>query len=231
MGATGSLGGGRAAARGDLLADHAYEEIRQRILSMRLRPGAAISELELAQELGLGRTPVREALRRLASDYLVQIVARRGAFVADVDVSDLGRISEVRVQLEGFAARCAAERATTPERDHFQTLAARVRASRPAAEPEALVAVDEEVHRHVYRCTHNRFLEDSLVRHYSLIRRVWSLVLDRLPSVRAMLDDHLPILDALESGDGERAGDLMRRHVVGFERDIREVLINPATAP
>ena len=94
------------------LADQAYSAIRDLIVSLELRPGAVINERELMERLGIGRTPVREALRRLAQERLVEVFPRRGTFVTSVEIRDLARLSEVRAVLEPEAARLAAERAT-----------------------------------------------------------------------------------------------------------------------
>src|SRR5581483_11735771 len=107
----------------DLAADRAYLAIRGLIVSLELPPGAVIDERALMQRLELGRTPVREALRRLAHEQLVEVFPRRGMFVTGVDVRDLARISEVREALEPEAARLAAERATEAERDELSAIA------------------------------------------------------------------------------------------------------------
>ena len=93
-------------------ADRAYFAIRELIVTLELPPGAVVREPELTERLGIGRTPVREALRRFAQERLVEVYPRRGMFVTKVDVRDLVRLCEVRVALEPEAARLAAERAT-----------------------------------------------------------------------------------------------------------------------
>ena len=98
------------------LAEKAYDAIRDLIVSLELAPGAVIDERELMERLGIGRTPVREALRRLAHEGLVEVYPRRGMFVTGVDVRELARLSEVRAVLEPEAARLAAERATEADR-------------------------------------------------------------------------------------------------------------------
>ncbi len=92
------------------LADQAYRRVRRMICTAELEPGAVISESELCEQLGVGRTPVREAVRALAAEHLIDVYPRRGMFVAGVDPRDLRSISEVREQLEPFAARLAATR-------------------------------------------------------------------------------------------------------------------------
>src|ERR1044072_1469456 len=97
------------------LSDQAYYRIREMIVTLELPPGSLLSERELMERLRLGRTPVREALRALARERLVEVYPRRGMFVSSVDVRDLAGLSEVRSTLEPRAARLAAERA--PEAD------------------------------------------------------------------------------------------------------------------
>ena len=104
------------------LSDQAYFRLRDLIVSLKLEPGSLVREPELMERLGLGRTPVREALRRLAQERLVDVYPRQGIFVSRVDVGDLAALSEVRGSLEAFAGRLAAERATTRERDAAATL-------------------------------------------------------------------------------------------------------------
>src|SRR6266436_2032040 len=106
------------------LAEKAYHAIRDLIVSLQLAPGAVIDERELMEELGIGRTPVREALRRLAHEGLVEVYPRRGMFVTGVDVRELARLSEVREVLEPEAARLAAERATETDREEMGALLA-----------------------------------------------------------------------------------------------------------
>ena len=106
------------------LSDKAYHAIRGLIVSLELAPGAVIDERELIERLEIGRTPVREALRRLAQERLVEVYPRRGMFVTGVDVRELARLSEVRVVLEPEAARLAAERANEADRAELGALLA-----------------------------------------------------------------------------------------------------------
>ena len=93
------------------LADRAYYAIRELIVSLDLRPGSVVNERELMERLELGRTPIREAVRRLAQEQLVEVFPRRGTFVTNVEIRDLASICDVRSALEAHAARIAAERA------------------------------------------------------------------------------------------------------------------------
>ena len=105
------------------LADKAYVAIRDRLIMLDIRPGEPIDDSELARELGVGRTPVREALKRLEGDRLVVSFSRRGTFATGMDIADLAHISDIRAQLEPLAARRAAERASRPARAELSELA------------------------------------------------------------------------------------------------------------
>src|SRR3954453_20265339 len=135
------------------LSDKAYHAIRGLIVSLELAPGAVIDERALMEQLGIRRTPVREAVRRLAQERLVEVYPRRGMFVTGVDVRELARLSEVREVLEPEAARLAAERATDVDRAELAALLAEL----DAASSE-LMDLDERIHRAVYRAAHNDLL-------------------------------------------------------------------------
>ena len=202
-------------------SDEAYLRIRDLIVSLELPPGAIVNERELMERLRLGRTPVREALRALAQERLVEVYPRRGIFVSSVDVGDLASLSEVRAVLESYAARLAAERATDGERREAGELSAELEDTVGARE---LIELDQRIHRHVYRCAHNPFLEKTLNEYYVLTLRIWFLALDRVTRLDEAVREHRELMDAIRDGDAARAEDAMRRHVLGFERAIRETL-------
>ena len=202
-----------------VLADRAYLAIRGLIVSLELAPGAVIDERALMQLLGIGRTPVREALRRLAQEQLVEVFPRRGMFVTGVDVRDLARISEVREVLEPEAARLAAERATEAERDELAALSGEI------GGPGDLMALDERVHRAIYRAAHNDLLETTLGQYYVLALRIWMIALDRAHELEEAVEAHRDVLEAVVVGNGDRAADVMRAHVEDFEQAMRRVLV------
>jgi len=200
------------------LAEQAYVAIRDLIVTLKLAPGALIDERRLVESLGIGRTPVREALRRLAQENLVEVFPRRGMFVTSVDSRDLARISEVREALEPEAARLAAERATDSERDELRALLAQIGGG------DDLMRLDERVHRCVYRAAHNDYMEATLGRYYVLALRIWMLALDRAHELEAAVEEHRDLLGAIVGGDGDRAAEVMRGHVRNFEQAMRRVL-------
>jgi DNA-binding GntR family transcriptional regulator len=206
------------------LSDRAYFAIRQLIVSLELAPGSIINEPELMARLGLGRTPVREALRALMRERLVDVYPRRGMFVSPVDVRDLAGLSEVRIAVETLAARIAAERATPEDRAVCDVLLDELERAAGEDDERALIELDQRIHRHVYRCTHNEFLERTLEEYYVLTLRIWFLALARVARLEAAVGEHRDLLVAVRDGQGVRAEEVMRRHVAGFERAIRDVL-------
>jgi DNA-binding GntR family transcriptional regulator len=208
---------------GTSLADKAYHAIRELIVTLDLAPGAVIDERALIEQLSIGRTPVREALRRLAQERLVEVYPRRGMFVSGVDVRELARISEVRAALEPEAARLAAERATEPEREELAGLLRELEANGLA--DRELMALDERVHRAVYRCAHNDLLEATLEQYYMLSLRIWMIAIDRAQELDEAVHQHQVLLEAIRGGDGARAAATMRDHVQDFEQAMRRVLL------
>jgi DNA-binding GntR family transcriptional regulator len=216
----------RSAAR-ELLADRAYDELRDRIVTLKIAPGAPIDEDLIGEQLGMGRTPVREAIKRLSLENLVTVYPRRGTFASEINITDLAHISDVRLVLEGHAAYRAAQRLTHDLRIELESLLQALDShDRDGTQDahEQLMSLDAAVHRFVYRAAANPYLEETLNRYFNLSLRIWHLVLDRLPHIVARVDEHREVLNEILAGDPERARDKMATHVETFAREIRAVL-------
>jgi DNA-binding GntR family transcriptional regulator len=212
------------AAAGGLLADRAYAELRDRIVTLAIAPGAPINEDALGRELAMGRTPVREAIKRLALERLVTVFPRRGTFASEINITDLAAISDVRVQLEGHAARRAAERLTPAEREELDALVADIEAREGSGDPDTLMRLDARVHRSIYAWAGNAYLQETLERYLNLSLRIWYLVLDRLPHLFARVHEHRELLLAIRKGQADHAAQIAGEHVATFESEIRGVL-------
>src|SRR5690242_20153948 len=208
------------------LADKAYLAIRDQLIMLEIEPGEPIDDDLLAKSLGMGRTPVREALKRLESDRLVVSYSRRGTFATGMDIADLAHVSEIRVQLEPLAARRAAERAPRATRTELGELASRVGGlDIGRTDRTDLMRWDVGVHRAIYRAANNPHLEDVLIRYDNLATRIHCMYLDRLSTVDMhVVAEHVALLRAIAAGEADRAGDLAREHVLGFERAILAVI-------
>lgn len=208
------------------LADRAYLAVRDQLIMLDIQPGEPIDDDQLAKALGVGRTPVREALKRLEGDRLVVSYPRRGTFATGMDIVDLAHISEIRVQLEPLAARRAAERAPRATRAELDELASRLETlDIVRTDRTEVMRWDLSVHRAIYRAAHNPHLEDVLIRYDNLATRIHCMFLDRLSTLDMhVVSEHVALLRAVAAGEADRAEDLARDHVLGFERAIRAVL-------
>lgn len=219
------------------MADRAYGAIKEKLVLLHIRPGAPVNELELAAELQVGRTPVREALKRLESDHLVVSYPRRGTFATNVDIAELAEITELRLALEPLAARTAAERANPSQRQQLRQLRALVQHTTeefsrhaenaeqllPADRTETLLRLDVLVRHGIYHACGNAHLADVLARYHYLATRIWTLAIHRLPALTSHLSDHIGLLDSIVAGDGDAAAATTIDHIEQFEANLRSV--------
>ncbi|MEI7777854.1 MAG: GntR family transcriptional regulator [Actinomycetes bacterium] len=206
------------------LSDRAYFAIRELIVTLELAPGSLLREQDLMTRLGVSRTPVREALRSLADERLVEVYPRRGMFVAGVDVRNLAALSEVRVQLEPFAAGLAAERRTPADLERLDQLVDRLDRIGAAPRERDLMILDQAVHEAIYQIARNAFLAGVLSQHYTHALRIWFLALDRVTTLGQAVLEHRALLCAVRDGDVGQATAAMLQHVDGFEGAMRRLL-------
>ena len=198
----------------------AYQRIRDQIVSLDLAPASVIDERRLAEELGLGLTPVRFALRRLALENLVVILPRRGTLVADLNLADLNKIFEMRIELESLAARLAAERAAPEQLDALAALSAETRRAQECQDNRLLIELDRRLHRGLAEAAHNEFLLETLDWLYSHVLRLWHISLHRIAGLPQAMEEHCQVIDAVLAGDGERAAAIMRGQVQHFQQEV-----------
>ena len=205
-----------------LLSDRAYAALRDRLISLAIPPGAPIDEDALTRKLGVGRTPVREAVRRLALEGLVVVFPRRGTFASSIDMTSLSDITDVRCQLEPHAAARAATLADAGDRAEAAGLMSEL--ERAAADQRSLIELDARVHRFVHRCSRNPYLARDLDRYLNMSLRIWHLTFDRLPPLDDPVREHRALLEAIARGDAEAARAIALEHVLGFAREMRAAL-------
>ena len=205
------------------LSEKAYHLIKEKIITLDLAPLSVIDEQTLREHLELGRTPIREALHRLSAEGLVLIAPRRGMFVADISITDLAKIFEVRMAMEAYCARLAATRVTPAQ---IAKMEETVRALEEVSRDDwrGLMQIDERFHSLLYQSADNEFLADSLDRLHALSLRLWFLVVDRLGDVWSAIEQHRAIVDALKDRDADRAALLIRQHIADFQNEIKEAL-------
>ena len=187
------------------LTDRAYLIIEEMIVTLRLQPGAVLSETALSNQLGIGRTPVREALQRLAREGLVTVLPRRGILVSDFNIKSQLRMLEVRREIERLMARSAAERANAKERARLQEIAAEMREAARTADDLGFMRLDLEFNRLVASSARNEFAVKTIALMAGLSRRFWfmhHLHVDDLPEAS---ERHARVADAIAGGGADLA--------------------------
>jgi DNA-binding GntR family transcriptional regulator len=200
------------------------------IVRLELAPGDVLREAQLQERLGVGRTPLREALQRLARDQFVEVVPRRGMFVTSIDVGELSTLYETRAVMEPYTARLACARGTT---QHWDRMRATLEVVDPSFDDEALLTADRRCHEIVWSAAGNRFLTDTLDMLYAHSDRVWHMYLSAVANMWEAVDEHRGMLVAFEAGDADRAAALAEAHIRSFDQQVRDAvraLLGPALA-
>jgi DNA-binding GntR family transcriptional regulator len=203
-----------------LVAERAYLALRDRIVTLRLGPGTVLREDELMREMAIGRTPLREAVKRLALENLVAVQPRRGTFVTAIEAADIVNITEVRAELEGYAAELAALRMDAQARAAAEALLHEVEELSRPDDQDWLMRIDERIHHFTWETSGNPYLTETLERYFTHSLRIWYLVLDRVPGLGHAVHDQTGLLQALLDGKGQEARTRMREHILGFQREI-----------
>lgn len=201
----------------------AYELIREKIITLELSPGTPINEQQLAKDLDMGLVPVREAIKLLDHDNLVVITSRHGLYVADVSISDLEQISEMRMSLESLCAGFAAQRATPDDLAVLEALR-HEQATITSEDSHRLFDLDHRFHQAVAQAAHNTYLAQTLDHFFGLSQRLWYLALPHLGFLPGAVEKHLDLVEAIKSRDSDRAEQIMRSHVRDFYDNVRRVL-------
>lgn len=211
-------------AGSESMAERSYRVLRDRLIMLDIAPGDPINEASLASDLGTGRTPMREALKRLEIDHLVISYPRRGTFATGVDITELASISDVRFSLESLATRRAAEERGGPCREELIQTRKTITSLGSQRDHRQLIELDLQVHRLIYRAANNHHLEEALIRLDNLATRIWCMVLDRLPDIGQHISEHVTLIDLILEGDSEAAAQLAGEHILNFEKTVRSVL-------
>lgn len=202
-----------AAAGAERLSDRATDQLRTLIITLHLEPGSVIDEATLSQRLDCGRTPLREALHRLAEERLVVILPRRAAAVAPITVTDLQQIYEVRTDLEGAVARLAARRAAPADLTSLDAAVRSLLADDGAPTVRHTVQYDFVFHHLLARAADNQYLCDCIRRILGPAMRLTYLAYKHGQPRRETYEEHTGILEAIMARDAQAAEQAMRRHI------------------
>lgn len=206
------------------LRELVFESLREAIIKGRLRPGERLMEIQLAEELGVSRTPVREAIRKLELEGLVLMIPRKGAYVSQISMKDIADVFEIRRALEGLAARLAADRCTDEETEQLERLLVRIAESAERDDVSSAVSFDTDFHESLMRASHNDRLSQMVANLREQIQRFRLTSLSHPGRVKLALEEHKKIVEAISTRDPELAQNLAYEHIENAENSLMEVI-------
>lgn len=209
----------------ETLTERAYRQIEELIVTLELAPETILSEQSLAQQLSIGRTPIREALQRLARDGLVVILPRRGILVSQINLKTQMRLLEVRRELERLMARSAAERATSEEAIQFANIAHDMRSASDQADDMTFMRLDRALNELVSQAARNEFAARAMGLMHGLSRRFWYQHYREVGDLPLSARLHADLADAIARRDANAAGkasDLLIDYIESFARKTIE---------
>ena len=209
------------------------ESLREAIRSGILKPGERIMEIQLAEELGVSRTPVREAIRKLELEGYVVMMPRRGTYVASMSIRDINEIFEIRTALESLSNGLAADHITDDELEHLQRLLVIIGGYIKEGNIEKIVETDIEFHDLLYHAARNERLVGIISNLRDQLTRFRTLSMSHPGRLEETLEEHRLIVDAIASGDRKAASRAAERHMENSEKTLlkaMEVLENEKKA-
>ncbi len=204
------------------LTDLAYAHLEELIVTLKLPPGRVVSESQLSELAGIGRTPIREALQRLAREKLVSVLPRRGILVTEINVKSQLRLLEVRRELERLIARSAARRATSAERERLEELARDFEKSARRDDDVVFMRTDREFNTLCSTAAHNEFAAGAMGLMHSLSRRFWYIHYKQAADMPLTAKLHADIARAIAAGNEDKAAAATDRLLDVIEKFTRD---------
>lgn len=202
------------------LREIVYDELKRQILTGEIAPGTRMMEVELADEMGVSRTPVREAIRKLEKEGLVVIEPRRGAYAADISVKDMLDVLEVREDLEGMAAAMAALKINDEERAALAEITDEYAKAIESKDIDTIIEWDEKYHEYIVACSGNKTLIQLVSQVQDMALRFRYIYYDDFARLNDQPHEHHEISDAIIAGDSVKAREEMQDHIGALRRFI-----------
>lgn len=202
------------------LRDLVFDYMKEAIITGKLKPGERLMEVQLAERLGVSRTPVREAIRKLELEGLVVMVPRKGAYVADLNAKDLLNVLEVRSSLEGLAASLAAERITDEELEKLKSIVEEFRVKMDEGDLEALIRLDKEFHDLIFAASRNDKLIQIMNNLQEHVHRFRVKYITEGKKAKRIYQEHKKIAELIEQRDANGARKWAEKHVRNFQEEV-----------
>ena len=202
------------------LRDVVCETLREAIRSGVLKPGERLMEIQLAEELGVSRTPVREAIRRVELEGCVIMMPRRGTYVANISIRDINEVFEIRTSLESLSSGLAAERITDEELERLQRLLVEIGAHIESGDMDKIVKTDTEFHDLLYQASRNQRLVGIISNLREQLTRFRTTSMSYPGRLKATLEEHRIIVEAIAQGDVKAARKAAENHMEKSEQTL-----------
>ncbi|MDK2564441.1 GntR family transcriptional regulator [Romboutsia sedimentorum] len=208
------------------LRDVVFENLREAIVEGKVKPGQRLMEVQLAEQLGVSRTPVREAIRKLELEGLVIMLPRKGAYVASMSLKDIIDVLEIRASVEGLAASLASERISPEDIKKLEAILKDFEQSAAGSDVETLLKKDVEFHECIFKATKNKKLHQLINSLWEQVYRFRVTYISDYDSTVDIARDHKLILDAIKKGDNEMAKKHATEHIEKIEHFMIERTMN-----
>lgn len=208
------------------LGDIVYEALRDAIISQVLKPGERLMETELAEEMGVSRTPVREAMRKLELESYIVMIPRKGAYVAGLSIRDINNLFEIRGALESLAAGLAAARATQEEIEAMERNLVMEATHFKSSDVINTIEVDTNFHELIYKASKNIRLQNMIKDLRDQIQRFRTTSLAVPGRMKFALAEHRRIVEAIADGNVQEAKQVTKEHIESAENVLLEVISN-----
>lgn len=208
------------------LRDVVFENLRTAILDGNLKAGQRLMEVQLAEQLGVSRTPIREAIRKLELEGLVVMLPRKGAYVANMSFKDLIDVLEIRATLEGLAASLATERRSDDDVVELEKLAKEFETCVREADVEGVLKKDVDFHEKIFLMANNKKLYQLITSLWEQVHRFRVTYVSNYDASLSLVDEHNRILEAIKAGDTELAKKYATEHIELAEQFFMENSIN-----
>ncbi len=206
------------------LRELVFESLREAIISGHLRPGERLMEMQLAEEMGVSRTPVREAIRKLELEGLVVMIPRKGAYVSGLSLKDIVDVFEIRGALEGLAAELAAERINEEELEELERYLVKIAEDIDKGDLQKVVATDTDFHSLLYKASRNHRLSQIINNLREQIQRFRTTSLSYPGRMKEALEEHRKIVEAISERNGELACKLAQEHIANAENSMMSMI-------
>lgn len=206
------------------LRELVFESLREAIITGKLGPSERLMEIQLAEEMGVSRTPVREAIRKLELEGLVVMIPRKGAYVAGLSIRDITDVFEIRRALEGLAAELAAERSTDGELEEMERFLVKISEEIEQGDLPKVIETDTDFHTLIYKASRNTRLSQIINNLREQIQRSRTTSLSYPGRMKIALEEHRKMVEAISSRDGELARNLAQEHIENAENALMSMI-------